>query len=80
MRLALIYALLDCSPQIEVPHLAAALAVWDFCDRSTRFIFGESVGDRVADRILDELNCAGPTGLTRNALRELFSRNLSLTS
>jgi hypothetical protein len=77
MRLALIYALLDCSPQIDVEHLAAALAVWDFCDRSTRFIFGESVGDRVADRILDELNCAGPSGLTRNALRELFSRNLS---
>jgi hypothetical protein len=30
MRLALIYALLDCSPQIDIPHLEAALAFWDF--------------------------------------------------
>lgn len=77
MRLALIYALLDCSPQIEVPHLRAALALWDYCDRSSRFIFGEALGDKVADRILDELRCAGPNGLTRNDLRELFKRNLS---
>lgn len=77
MRLALIYAVLDCSPQIEVAHLQAALAFWQFCDRSTRFIFGESLGDRVADRILDELRCAGSGGMTRNELRELFSRNLT---
>ena len=77
MRLALIYALLDCAPQIGVAHLQAALAVWDFCDRSTRFIFGESLGDRVADRILDELRSAGSRGLTRNELREVFKRNLT---
>lgn len=77
MRLALTYALLDCSPQIDVAHLQAALAVWQFCDRSTRFIFGESLGDRVADRIIDELRCAGSRGLTRNDLRELFNRNLA---
>lgn len=76
MRLALIYALLDRAPQIDVAHLQAALAVWEFCDRSTRFIFGESLGDRVADRILDELRCAGSRGLTRNGLREVFNRNL----
>jgi hypothetical protein len=77
MRLALVYALLACSPQIDAPHLQAALAVWDFCDHSTRFIFGESLGDRVADRLLDELRCAGSRGLTRNDLRELFNRNLT---
>jgi hypothetical protein len=77
MRLALIYALLDCSPQIEVAHLRAALAVWDYCDRSARFIFGEALGDKIADRILDELRCAGSRGLTRNDLRELFRHNLT---
>jgi hypothetical protein len=77
MRLALTYALLDCSPQIEVAHLRAALAVWDYCDRSAKFIFGEALGDKVADRILDELRCAGARGLTRNELRELFKRNLT---
>jgi hypothetical protein len=77
MRLALIYALLDCSPKIEVAHLRAALAVWDYCDRSAKFIFGESLGDKISDRILDELRCAGSRGLTRNELRELFGRNLA---
>jgi VirE N-terminal domain len=77
MRLALIYALLDCSPQIDVVHLQAALAVWDFCHHSTRFLFGESLGDRAADRIQDELHCAGLRGLTRNDLREVFNRNLT---
>jgi 5S rRNA maturation endonuclease (ribonuclease M5) len=76
MRLALIYALLDCSPQIDMAHLQAALAFWDFCHRSTWFIFGESLGDRVVDRILDELRCAGPRGRTRNELREVFKHNL----
>jgi hypothetical protein len=77
MRLALVYALLDCSPLIEASHLKAALAVWNFCDRSARFIFGEALGDKIADRILDELRCAGSRGITRNDLRELFKRNLT---
>jgi len=76
MRLALAYALLDGQSLIDVPHLRAALAVWDFCERSTRFIFGDSLGDRVADRILDALRVARSSGLTRNDLRELFSRNI----
>ena len=79
MRMALTYALLDCSPEIEAVHLQAALAVWAFCERSASFIFGEALGDKVADRILDELRCAGSRGLTRNEIREIFKRNLSQT-
>ena len=40
MRLALLYALMDCSDVIQVEHLQAALAVWAYCEASARRIFG----------------------------------------
>lgn len=33
-RLALLYALVDCSKAIEARHLQAALSVWDYCEAS----------------------------------------------
>ncbi len=39
MRLALLYALVDCSSRIEVCHLNAALAVWCYCAASARRVF-----------------------------------------
>jgi hypothetical protein len=35
-RLSLLYALLDCSPDIKKEHLEAALAVWDYCLASAK--------------------------------------------
>ena len=52
MRLALIYALLDASDLIRAEHLGAALAVWEYAESSARFIFADSLGDPVADRVL----------------------------
>jgi len=75
MRLALIYALMDRSSIIQAPHLLAALALWDYAERSVYFIFGDTIGDSVADEILQLLRKC-PTGLTRNDLREFFKRNL----
>ena len=49
LRLALLYALLDHSRFIEAPHLMAALALWDYCERSVYYIFGDNLGDPVAD-------------------------------
>src|SRR5262249_3048920 len=43
MRLALLYALLDRSPTIGAVHLLAALAVWDYCERSVKYVFGDSL-------------------------------------
>jgi hypothetical protein len=51
VRLALVYALLDGSRQIDVPHLEAALAVWEYCEASAAFVFGDLLGDPVADEI-----------------------------
>ena len=74
VRLALIYALLDQANEIGLAHLQAALALWEYAARSARWVFGDTLGDPVADEIyralLDE-----PDGLTRSQLRDLFSRN-----
>jgi Bifunctional DNA primase/polymerase, N-terminal/Protein of unknown function (DUF3987) len=42
LRLSLIYALLDKSDTIRVEHLRAALAVWSYCEASSRVIFNET--------------------------------------
>src|SRR5438309_1857285 len=44
MRLAMIYALLDCSEAIRVEHLEAALAVWQYAEASVNHVFGGSAG------------------------------------
>ncbi len=76
LRLSMIYALMDCSMWINRCHLAAALSVWRYCEDSARYIFGDSLGDAVADRILRSLR-KSPQGLTRTSIRELFQRNRS---
>jgi hypothetical protein len=52
IRLALVYALLDGSPQITQEHLEAAQAVWRFCDDSARYVFGDLVGELFTDEVL----------------------------
>ncbi len=74
MRLACIYACLDCSPVVRKEHLKAALAFWEYCEASARFIFGEALGDPVADELLRTLRNK-PEGLTRTQIRDLFGRN-----
>lgn len=76
MRVACLYALLDCSPVIREEHLRAALAVWHYAEESARFIFGESLGDPVADELLRVLRSA-PEGLTRTQISKAFGRNKS---
>jgi hypothetical protein len=74
MRLAMLYALLDRSSLIQGPHLLAALALWDYVERSVYFIFGDSLGDPLADELLRLLR-ACPEGRTRNDLMEYFGRH-----
>lgn len=77
VRLALIYALLDGAAVIELPHLKAALALWRYCEESARFVFGDALGDRVADEIFRALQQAGSDGLSRTQISQLFGRNQS---
>jgi len=54
-RIAALYALLDGKSDVEPEHLCAALALWEFSVASVKHIFGEKVGDRLADTILAAL-------------------------
>lgn len=76
VRLALLYALLDCSPAIRHSHLLAALAIWKYAEDSARRVFGDAIGDRIADEILDALR-RSLAGMTRTEMRDLFGRHES---
>ncbi len=76
-RLACIYALLDQSSIVDLPHLAAALAVWQYAEDSARFIFGDRIGDGLADKILAALREV-PGGLSRSEIyNEVCKKNKS---
>jgi hypothetical protein len=77
MRLSAIYALLDGSSSIQPAHHHAAMALWDYCERSARWIFDTSTGDKNADRILAALKQAGSGGMTKTEISEqVFNRHL----
>lgn len=74
MRLAYLYALLDCSETIRIEHLEAALSLWQYCEDSARYIFGEQTGNKIADSVYVALLNA-EDGLTKTNIRDLFHRN-----
>jgi hypothetical protein len=76
LRLSAVYAALDRSATITVPHLEAALAVWEYCSATASALFGTSTGDLIADRIklaIDE----SQDGLSRKQIRGLFHGHVS---
>jgi hypothetical protein len=74
LRLSLCYALLDGERLIRRQHVAAALELWEYAERSLFRIFGDTLGDPTADSILTALRDA-PAGLTRTEITGLFSRH-----
>jgi len=78
MRIACLYAVLDLSRVIRVEHLYAGLAVWAYSAKSARWIFGDRLGDPVADEILRNLRM-NPDGLTRTEISDLFGRHKNAT-
>ena len=77
MRLAALYALMNGSYEIEADHLLAALALWDYADKSARYVFGDATGDPVADRLLGALCASHGEGMTKTEISHLFGRNKS---
>jgi hypothetical protein len=69
MRLAAVYCLLDRSKYIRLEHLEAGLEVWRYCEESAAYLFGESMGDAQAERLLEALRDAGPEGLMLSQIR-----------
>ncbi|MDP9335240.1 MAG: YfjI family protein [Actinomycetota bacterium] len=76
LRVGLLYALADASATVEVDHLEAAWSLLCYADDSARYIFGSTLGDRIADRILAELRKLPiGTGLDGTEQRDLFGRH-----
>jgi hypothetical protein len=71
LRLSAIFAALDSTSVIGLPHLEAALAVWDYCYESASLLFGRSAGDPIADRIREAIDASGH-GLSKYQIRRLF--------
>jgi hypothetical protein len=69
MRLACIYALLDCSKYIRRHHLEAGLAFWRYCEQSAAYIFGDALGDPDAEKLLGALRAAPEAGLSLYQIR-----------
>ncbi|HQQ00843.1 MAG TPA: hypothetical protein PLY86_20515 [bacterium] len=74
-RLAMTYAMLDLSTEVRLEHLNAALALWDYSERSVRFIWGDRTGFHIADEILAMLK-RSPGGLSRTDISNSFGRNV----
>ena len=77
MRLALLYALADHSDVIRLPHLRAALEVWRYARQTVAYLFGDKLGDPIADDILYSLRRVWPESLTKTEISQLFGRNRS---
>ncbi len=75
LRLSLLYALMDQSATIGLKHLEAALALWKYCEASAQHIFGESLGDAVAETIMEALRQTGTRGLSRTEVSAALRHN-----
>jgi hypothetical protein len=80
MRLACLYSLLDAEPHITETHVTAGLELWRYCFQSAAYLFGDRLGDIVADTILNRLKQVWPANLTRTEISLLFHRNQSATA
>lgn len=76
LRLSLVYALADGSSAIDIEHVQAAYALWNYSRASVAWVFGDRTGDEVADKILDAVRAAGADGLDRTSLVDLFGRHV----
>ena len=73
MRLSGLYAVLDGCSVIDRIHLKAAHALWQHGEASTRMIFGDSLGDPVADAILKAIRLRGE--MSDSEISDFFKRH-----
>jgi hypothetical protein len=73
LRLSVLYAVLECSDMIRAEHLKAALAVWRYADQTSLWLFGDALGDPVADTVLTALRQRGE--MSRDDIVNLLQRH-----
>jgi hypothetical protein len=78
LRLSVLHAILDRSRVITLAHHRAALGFVQYCEASVASIFGDALGDPLADRILEALRRRGPMERAE-ITRVLLGRNVAAT-
>ena len=79
LRLSMIFALLDGTSIIEVPHLRAALALWRYCDESARLIFDPDKGEGGSLEARIRFAVREHPGIMRTKLRDKISHKIKAT-
>jgi hypothetical protein len=75
LRLSMVYAVLDGTTIIDVPHLRAAFAVWQYAEASARLIFtDEEAMDPLEKSLLDKIT-ASP-GINRKKLHKALGGHI----
>lgn len=75
LRVAAIYAAADRSNKIKIPHLRAACAVVDYTTETLFYLFGNSTGDSLAEKIIEVLNTK-LAGMSRTDIFIFFGKNI----
>lgn len=79
LRLSLLYSGLDGTPKVDVSHIKAAWAVWQYCEATAAYLFQSTTGNQVADKLLNALRDAWRkkrSGLDRSQMYQLFARHV----
>jgi hypothetical protein len=80
-RLAFLFALADGTGTVDLPHLDAALALWQYAADTWRYLFASGAGrSPLADKLLSALHAAGPAGLSRTDIRRASGSNAKPTA
>ncbi len=74
LRIALLYAILDGSNNVDVHHLRAALEVWRYCQDSVDYCFGSAMANTTTDRIHSYLFTM-PEGASLTQISNHFGRH-----
>lgn len=76
LRLSVVYALIAGSERVDIEHLDAAWAVWQYCADSVNILFAANSGDPQLDRLLEVVTAAGPNGILRSKVYPHFGGHL----
>jgi len=77
-RLSALYALSARRQQVDVEHLQAAVALWEYVEQSTAIIFADRTGDRTADKLLAKLN-PGRSMTVEEIRSDIFANHIDKT-
>ena len=75
-RLSLVYALLDNSSEIRPEHLAAAIALWQYCLESARHLAPSRVPESLAEKIRNWVS-EKPEGASKTEIHRLAGGRLT---